>query len=131
MINMRTVSHVIFLMFFVLTSILNVCLLLTHCYWRSAHVLYVIRLNCGMRGCFNAPYIMFIRIFSFPMGGMSAKHFPKIVSKLPCHSTVICFPVGVCYVVGFMFLALLPLTSDALSISHWRNVCEAFTKDSF
>ena len=59
-----------------------------------------------MRGCFNAPYIMFIRIFSFPMGGMSAKHFPKIVSKLPCHSTVICFLVGICYVVGFMFLSL-------------------------
>ena len=152
-----------FHMFFVSTSILNVCLLLTHCYWRSAHVLYVIRLNCGMRGCGNAPYILFNRIFSFPMGGMSAKHFPKIVSKLPCHSTEICFPIGlwklfldiiskllchfivicfrvsISFIVQCVFLTLLHLflllqrehtiPSDDYSISHWRNVCKAFTKD--
>ena len=70
-----------------------------------------------MRGCFNAPYIMFIRIFSFPMGGMSAKHFPKIVSKLPCHSTVICFPVGICYVVGFMFLSLEVFFRDNFQVA--------------
>ena len=45
--------------------------------------------------------------FPFPIGGMSAKHLQKIVSKLPCHSTVVCFLVCICYVFGFMFVSLL------------------------
>ena len=99
----------------------------------------------------------------FLIGGLSAKHMQEIVSKLPCHSTVICFPIGlsklflkiiskllchstvicfrvcICFIVEFLFLCLLHLclllqmehtiTSDDYSISHWRNVCKAFTKD--
>ena len=52
--------------------------------------------------CFlpSAPYAMFI-----------------IVSKLPCHSTLICFPVGICYVVGFMFLSLEAFFRDNFQVA--------------
>ena len=48
-----------------------------------------------------------MKTFPFSIGGMSAKHVQKILSTLPCHSTVFCFHVYVRAVFGFLFFSLL------------------------
>ena len=51
--------------------------------------------------------------FPFCIGGMSAKHLQKILSTLPCHSTVLCFHDCVCYVFDSCFFFPASISSFA------------------